>query len=471
MQQLSGIDANFLYIENGNNFSHISGLAIYDPSTAPRGKVRFKAIMARVAECTGRVPMLSRRLKTVPFEADFPYWVQDEAFDPEFHIRHLSLPQPGDWRQLCIEVARIHSRPLDRSRPLWEMHVIEGLDKVEGFPNNSFAILTKMHHAAVDGAASVELQAAIHDLEPNPKTKRVASEKPMAEAEPSTASLLWRANINNIKRPQQLFRFARKAAPSLLKYVSGVRSGELKQVDEAPKTRFNGNVSPHRVFLAENFKIDDIKAIKNSVPGATINDVAITLCGGALRKYLLAHDELPEKSLIAIVPVNVRSDDSKGKDGNHVSMMKVRLYSTIEDARQRLEAVQKGNSEAKELNKAVGAKMMIETTQLIAPSLVAAGMKAANRFGVMGDINAGANTVVTNVPGLQVPVYFCGAKMIHTYGMGNCLDGLGLFQAVTSYCDNISFSAAACREMMPDPELFAQFLRESFNELMAQVDS
>ena len=164
MRQLSGLDASFLYMETTNAPMHIAGLGIYDQSTAPGGKLRFKDIVENVHQRILPLPTMTQSLMTVPLELDHPYWVTDGSFDPEFHIRHLALPQPGDWRQLCILVSRLHARPLDRSRPLWELYIIEGLDNVAGVPTGSFAMFTKMHHAAIDGTSSVELSVAMHDL-------------------------------------------------------------------------------------------------------------------------------------------------------------------------------------------------------------------------------------------------------------------------------------------------------------------
>ncbi|MEM7084160.1 MAG: wax ester/triacylglycerol synthase domain-containing protein, partial [Pseudomonadota bacterium] len=168
MQQLSGLDASFLYLETANSPMHIGGLSIYDPSTAEGGRVTFKQILANITARAQRIPALTNTLVEVPLSLDHPYWRTDGDFDPEFHIRHIALPKPGDWRQLCIQVSRLHARPLDRAHPLWEMYVIEGLDNVEGYPPGCFAILSKMHHAAIDGASGIEIASVIHDLDPSP---------------------------------------------------------------------------------------------------------------------------------------------------------------------------------------------------------------------------------------------------------------------------------------------------------------
>ena len=464
MQQLTGLDASFLYLETPNAPMHISGLAIYDQSTAPAGKVRFKQIIDNTAQRIKRLGSLSRRLVTVPLGLDHPYWISDGSFDPEFHIRHIALPAPGDWRQLCILISRIHARPLDRAHPLWELYVIEGLNNIEGYPNNCFAIFTKMHHAAVDGASGMEITAATHDLGPEVAQQREPYALSVDET-PSKLGLLARAQLNTLKQPFRFISVARNTIPGFARAYARLRSGELRRVKEIPRTRFNDSVSPHRVFNAVTFPLQDIKDIKNAVPGATVNDVAITLCGGALRRYLLASDELPEESLAAMAPINVRDNSEKSTGGNIVSSMTVQIRSDIEDGGERLRAVHEGTSQAKEYSSAVGAKTMTDYTQFIPSTLTAQAARLASRWGLLNQMSPQYNCVITNVPGPQVPLYNTGARMIANFGTGPVLDGLGLFHVISSYCGDFTISATACRDMMPDPEFYRECLENSFDEL------
>ena len=443
---------------------HISGLCIYDQSTAPGGKVRFKQIIENTVQRIRRVESLTRRLVTVPLGLDHPYWVTDGTFDPEFHIRHIALPKPGDWRQLCILVARIHARPLDRSRPLWEMYVIEGLNDVEGYPEGCFAIFTKMHHAAVDGASGMEITAATHDLSPD-LALQLEPAALAVDRQPGKLGLVVRSQINAIKQPFRFISVARNTVPGFAKLYSGLRSGELSRVTEIPRTRFNEKASPHRVFNAVTFPLADIKAIKNAVEGATVNDVAITIVGGALRKYLEAKEELPDDSLAALAPINVRSKTEKGAGGNVVSQMTVQVRSDIENARERLEAVHDGTARAKAYSNAVGAKTMTDYTQFIPSTLTAQAARLASRWGLLNQMKPMYNCVITNVPGPQVPLYNTGARMIANFGTGPVQDGLGLFNVIGSYCGDFTISATACREMMPDPEFYGQCLQDSFGDL------
>ena len=465
MKQLTGLDASFLYLETANAPMHISGLSIYDQSTAPGGKVRFKDIVKNTNDRMMGLPVMTQKLINVPMNLDHPYWVTDGAYDPEFHIRHIALPKPGDWRQLCIVISRLHARPLDRAHPLWELYIIEGLDNVEGVPKGSFAMFSKTHHAAIDGTSGMELTAATHDLSPDySRVHKAATIK--VDSEPSALELLIRSQVNNVRKPFHFLSVARNTVPGMAKAVAGLSKGSLTRVKDIPRTRFNEKVSPHRVFDAINVPLDDVKKIKNSIAGATVNDTAITIVGGALRKYLQAHNELPAQSLAAMAPVNVRSDKDKA-GGNIVASMTVQVRSDIEDPLERLAAVHESSSKAKELTHAIGAKTMTDYSQFIPSMLTAQAARLASRWGLINRMTPQFNCVITNVPGPPIPLYNTGAKMIANYGTGPVQDGLGLFHVISSYCGQFVISATSCRVIMPDPAFYRQCLLESFEELLA----
>jgi len=469
MRQLTGMDASFLYLETPNAPMHISGLSIYDQSTAPGGKVRFKEIIENTNDRIVGLPVMTQKLVTVPLGLDHPYWVSDGTFDPEFHIRHIALPAPGDWRQLCILISRLHSRPLDRGRPLWEMYVIEGLDNVEGMSKGCFAVFSKTHHAAIDGTSGMEMTAAIHDLSPDYK-RTSAAPTVRVDNDPSSLELILRSQLNNIRKPFHFLSVARNTVPGLAKAAAGVSRGKLSRVKNIPRTRFNGKVSPHRVFDAISVPLDDVKKIKNAIPGATVNDAAITIVGGALRKYLKKHGELPEQSLAAMAPVNVRSDKDK-VGGNIVATMTVQVRSDIEDPMERLAAVHDGTANAKELTNAIGANAMTDYTQFIPSMLTAQAARLSSRWGLMNRMTPQFNCVITNVPGPPIPLYNTGAKMVANFGTGPVLDGLGLFHVIGSYCGQFVVSATSCRAMMPDPAFYCECLTESFEELREAAES
>ena len=465
MKQLTGLDASFLYAETPNSPQHIAGLSIYDPSSAAGGAVRFKEIIANYGERVRGIPAMTEHLVTVPFQLDHPYWVDDGKFDPEFHIRHIALPKPGDWRQLCILIARLHARPLDRGRPLWEAWVIDGLDNVEGFSAGSFGIFLKTHHAAVDGTSSMEINVAVHDLSPD-YTRKADRTNGIVDRTPTAAELVLRSSINSVKKPFHFLGVARNTVPGFAKAAARLYKGNLKRIKDIPRTRFNGTISPYRVFDAVSVSLDDVKRIKNSVEGATVNDAAIAILGGALRKYLLAHDELPQESLAAIVPINVRTDEDEA-GGNIVSAMTVQLRTDIEAPMDRLRAVHESTVNAKELANAVGAKVMTDYSQFMPSMLTAQAMRLSSRMGLANRMSPMYNCAITNVPGPSVPLYNTGAKLVNSFSAGPIADGMGLFQVISSYCGQFIISVTSCREMMPDPGFYTECIQESFEELLA----
>ena len=468
MQQLSGLDASFVYFETPNAPMHVAALTIYDPSTAPAGRVTFKGILDDIDGRLHLSRVFRQKMVQVPLGLDHPYWVEDSNFDLEFHVRHIALPKPGDWRQLCIQVARLHSRGVDLSHPLWEVYVIEGLDNVEGVPPGSYAVLQKTHHAAVDGVSGMEIMSALNDVEPDAeRPPDTGAWKP--EPDPEPWSLLMRAGVNNVKRPMHFARVLGRTVPTLGRAQQRLRRDELKPpVVGVPRTRFNGKVSPHRVVDAAFLPLNEMRAIKAAEPGATINDAVLTVVGGALRRYLGAKGELPEQSLVAMAPISVRSQDQMKAAGNQVTAMLVLLGTDIADPRARLAAVRQSTHEQKEFSAAIGAQTLAGYSEFVPGGLAALAARTASRFEMVNRTIPMINTVVTNVPGPQVPLFSGGARLVRMTGLGPVADGMGLIHPIVSYCGELCISFTACREMLPDPAFYASCLRESFDEL-AQV--
>ena len=471
MHQLSSQDAQFLYMETNKSLSQVTSVAIFDPSTAEGGTVRFKQIIEHVQSRLNTSPIYRRRIYHVPLELDYPYWIDDEHFDIEYHIRHSRLPHPSDWRQFCIHIARFHSRPLDMQRAPWEMYVIEGLDNIDGIPKGCYAIATKIHHAAADGMAIVNFFGGLMDIDDQgtpvmPQNQRVNSDR---FAKPSPLQMSFRGMVNGIRSPM-------KVANTLFKYAPNIIQSAKKQISEqhkqskvsVPNTRFNLETSPHRVFDSTNIKLKDMSAIRGVVEGSTINDIVLAICSGALRKYLGHHKELPSESLRAFVPVNVRSSknkSSKDKDeqpGNNISTMSPLLYTNIQDPIERLTAIRSETKEQKATRKGISARLMTDvtrhipaSTQLLAARLIM-NSEMASRM---------TNVCISNVPGPQVPLYMNGAKAVKQMGMGPLADRMGLFIAISSYNGDMAFSVTSCRRTLPDVDFFIECIRISFDEL------
>ncbi len=468
MQQLSAQDASFVYLETPHTPMHIGSVGIYDPSTAPGGFVRFKDILQFIESRLSGARSFRQRLVRVPFDLDHPYWIEDPEFDIEFHVRHIALPKPGDWRQLCIQVARLHARPMDLTKPLWEFTIVEGLDNVEGLPPGCFALVSKVHHAAIDGMSGVEMSAAVHDLDAS-MTPPDRQDDWRPENMPAVADLLARSYVNNLVQPMRVVETIGRSLPGLAKLGTQAVKGDVsvRNARPAPKTRFNTKVSGHRVFDAVPFKLADIRAIKDHVPGATVNDVVLAIVGGGLRTYLKDKGELPKDAMTAMAPISVRGEGEKAALGNLVSAMVVGLGTHIEDPIERLRFVHDEAMNSKAMTNAVGAKNLADYSQLMPSAL--AGL-AARLYTRVGAANAHApvfNCVVTNVPGSRVPLYFAGAEMVAMYGTGPVFDGMGLINPVYSYGDTLAISFTCDRAMMPDPEAYAAALRATFEAMKA----
>ena len=469
MRQLTGHDASFLYTENRHQPMHIGSLIIYDPSTAPGGKVRFKQLLSHVESRLGAAEIFRKRLARVPLNLDHPWWVDDTDFDIEYHLRHIALPKPGDWRQLCIQVARHHARPLDHERPLWEFTVIEGLDAVDGVPEGSFALVSKVHHACVDGVSGDQLNTAIHDLTPEPEPADEQSDW-SPDAPPRSSDLLARAWARNTREPFRFARLLARTVPALGRGAQVSRRLPTPPVTAggAPRTRFNATIGPHRVFESVEIELDSVKRIRQAVPGSTVNDVLLAVVGGAMRRYLDREGELPEQTLTAMAPISARPRGGSREDGdggNRVSAMFVPLGTDIADPIGRLRAVFEGTKASKALTDAVGADLQADYAQFTPSLLAGAGARLASSLGVANRVDPAYNTVVSNVPGPQHPMYMCGARVVAMHGLAPVHDGVGLFHGVYSYCGRVFLSATACRDLLPDPESYADDLRASHREL------
>jgi diacylglycerol O-acyltransferase len=407
----------------------------------------------------------------LPLSLGYPYWALDEQFDLNFHVRHSALPKPGDWRQFCILASRIHARQLNLSRPPWEMHVIEGLDNIEWLPRGSFAILTKAHHAAMDGSAFAELTWALHDLDAKkgrrvPVVRKVKVKK--QEAAPDLLTLLMHAIQDNLTAPLRMAGPAAKVLPKLgalaLSHASRFLSGGA-----APgiKTRFNGTISSERVFDSVLYDFEKIRAIRARVPGATINDVVLATIGGAMRNFLQKYKELPKTPLAALSPVNTRADKkATGTSGNNISALTFPLGTDIQAPLERLRAVHKATAGIKETAKAIGANELTDLSRFAPPATLAFAGRLISLAGLGG---AGPSplhqTIVSNVPGPTVPIYLLGARMRYWSCVAPICSGAGLFHAVTSCDDKLIISMTSTPKMLPNPAEYAQCIRESLLEM------
>lgn len=465
MKQMQGLDASFVAMEQADAPVHIGSIVIYDPSTAPGGFVRFKDILSFMEKRLHLASTMRQKMVKVPFGIDYPYWVQDINFDLEYHVRHLALPKPGDWRQLCIQAARIFARPLDLKRPPWEITVIEGLDNVEGIPKGSYAMVSKVHHAAIDGVSGVDMMNALHTLTPSIEPPNSVDEwRP--ESDPSQIGMFMRGYTRSLINPWRQANAMRKSLPGLARATKGFikKDFDFKAILETPKTRFNGTVSPHRMFGACTFPLDEIKLIRNLSPGSKLNDVMLSIVGGTMRNYLKSKNELPDTSCTAMAPISVRAESEKNKLGNQVSAMFVPLGSHISNAADRMVYVHTETGKAKSFTNALGARQTSEMAKLAPQPVMNIGASLFTKFKLADHVKPGINTVVTNVPGPPMPIYSAGAKMVGVYGMLCLVDGMRLGHIVQSYCGDVTLSFTADRSAVPDPDFYTQCMRKSFED-------
>lgn len=466
MRQLQGMDASFVALETRTSPMHIGSILIYNPVTAPGGFVRFKDILRFIESRMQLSRTVRQRLVRVPFDLDYPYWIKDPDFDLEYHVRHLALPKPGDWRQLCIQAARIFARPLDLNRPPWEFTVIEGLDNVPGVAKGSYAMVTKVHHAAIDGLSGIDLMEALHTLTAD--TPPPADPDPwQPEPVPSPASLVARSWLNAVANPVRQLEVAAKAVPGLARAVKGLATRDFALHGEmiAPRTRFNQVISPNRVIEGRSVPLAEIKAIRQAVPGAKVNDVFLAIIGGAMRRYLAAKDELPDKTLTAMAPISVRGKDEKGDMGNQVAAMIAPLGTHLADPVARLAYVFSQTTNSKAMSDALGARNMTEMSKVSPALFLALAAQAYTRLGLANRVALPFTTVVTNVPGPPVPIYSAGARLESMMGLLCLTDGLGLGHVVQSYVDEATIAFTACRNIVPDPEFYAECIEASFQDL------
>ncbi|MBA6412655.1 wax ester/triacylglycerol synthase family O-acyltransferase [Parahaliea sp. F7430] len=466
MEQLSGQDAMFIHAEIKGLPQHIGGVTIYNPATAENGIVRFKQILAMLRSRVHLSPIFRRKLAPVPLGLGQPYWTEDPNFDLEYHVRHIALPQPGDWRQLCIQAARIHAIPLARDKPLWEMYIIEGLDNVEGIPPGCFALLLKVHHSAMDGPTGAHFMSLMHDM--TPVVEEPPEAPPWIIEQPSTLAMLTRAYLDALRTPGRAVRMLRDAVPTYRRLRRGYAEKKFEKTGDIPRTRFQGKVSPHRVVDARTFDFATVRELKNAVAGATINDAMLAIVSGAMRLYLEQKNELPSQSLVTGCPIDVRSPEERATGGNMVGFMSVSLCSDIKDPAKRLAAIQRKSTEAKAYAEALGPRIAVDITDLLPGGVLAVAVRTAAITG-LSESNVMANTVVTNVPGAPYSQYLCGAELIKSFSLGPLLPNIGLFHIVYSSVQKkqgaITLSFTACREMLPDPEVYAQCLQDSFDEM------
>lgn len=461
MQRLSGLDAGFLYMETPTVRMHTLKVAVLDPP--PGEPLDFDQVRASIGAHLALLPPLRRRVLEVPGRLHHPIWVDDPSYDLDYHIHRVILPAPGSRRQLDEAIGEIAGRPLDRARPLWQMHVFEGLS------GGRIAVLITIHHAVADGVAATALLANVMSTIPGGEEPGPAP-PPDPEPLPTGRQMVVQALD---ERAHQLAHLPRL----LVRTLRGVRSMLRHRRHSAvttpvpilhtPRSSFNTSLTANRSFATASLSLDDAREIR-AARGATVNDVVLAMVGGALRSYLLERDELPVRPLVAAVPI--ASDSDVGRlEGNRVSNLFTSLATDEPDALRRLDAIHAVTSEAKTLQQIMGVETFGEWIEFTPPGPYAWFSRHYSGWHLADKHPPPINVIVSNVPGPTESLHVAGASLQEIYSVGPILEGIGLNVTVWSYRDRLFVGVLACRDTLPEPHRITEAMAASLDELLVAV--
>jgi WS/DGAT/MGAT family acyltransferase len=463
---LAGLDGAFLAFESPTMHLHIAGVQVFDPTSVPGG-VGFHEIRDQVAARVPLVPPFRRRVVEVPFGLQHPSMVEDPDFDIDFHVRRASLPAPGGPEELAALVGSIVSRPLDRSRPLWEFHVVEGLE------HGHLALVSKVHHSIIDGVSGAEVMAAFFDLEPAPV------------GPPGSGAATWEPGPvpGDVERLRSalgsLPGHADQVARTVGSTVRTVRSLNSRNREvqgvlppspfQAPRTSINRAISGHRRVRLAEVPLADVRRVTD-VLGGTVNDVVLSMVAGSLRTFFAGRHEELDSSLVAMVPVSIRREEERTALGNRVSAMLVSLATGVEDPVARLRLISAGVQAAKEQHRAVDTDVYARWAQALFPAVATRLSRLLGNLRVFDHVPPVFNVVVSNIPGPDVPLYLAGARMVAMYPVGPVAEGVGLNVTVFSYLGTLYLGVTGCWDLVPDLDRVAHGLVDALHDLVKEAD-
>jgi WS/DGAT/MGAT family acyltransferase len=441
------MDASFLYTETPTGHMHVTGVIIADVTTM-EGAYEFDRVKETIRARLHLMPIFRRRIVEVPFNFDHPVWIEDPDFDLDQHVHRVRLADPGGRAELAELVGDLASRPLDRSRPLWEMWVAEGAE------DGTIAMITKMHHAAIDGVSGADLMSQLFDFTPDSPEPEPETEPWVPDEIPTDTKLFADSVVSWVSDP---FRAVRAAGRTVSSIASIAQTALGHDGDgpspalpfTAPRTIFTRSLTPHRSVAFGQADLDDFKAIKNAYD-CKINDVVLATCSIALRSYLLDHDDLPDQPLVVMCPVSVHGQGGEAEGTNLVSSMAVRLPVHVADPVEQLELIREDTKAAKEMQNAMGADLLQDITQFAPPVLFNQAMRLYSRSGLADRHRPVQNGVISNVPGPPIPLYVAGAEVVAVYPLGPLIEGAGINITVISNRGNMDFGIIACPELAPD---------------------
>ncbi|HEV3225548.1 MAG TPA: wax ester/triacylglycerol synthase family O-acyltransferase [Acidimicrobiales bacterium] len=459
MQRLTGMDATFLYMETPSAYMHVAGLMVLDPSTV-EGGFDMDSMREFYDSRLHLAAPFRRRLAEIPMGLHHPLWIEDPDFDLDYHLRHIAVPPPGGDRQLADLAAHLVTIHLDRSRPLWESWAIEGLD------NGHMAVLTKVHHAAIDGVSGNEITVAMLQLAPDDEAPP-PDEEWVPDRIPTEIERLGYAANSLARQPFLLAKTVRRTAQTALRTRQRNQNQDVEPPPgffAAPRTSFNVSITPHRSFAFTSVSLTDVKTVKNAF-GVSVNDVVLAVCAGSLRHYLESRQEHPDAPLVAMVPVSVRTEEQQGTLGNQVSQMLCTLATDVDDPVKRLHVIHDGTQQAKSQLNAIGADSLTDWAEFAAPALAGRAARFYSRSHLADRHRPLFNVTISNVPGPPFPLYSNGARVVAHYPMGPIFDGAGLNITVMSYLDQLDFGLVACKDLISDVWSLADGLTAALEEL------
>jgi diacylglycerol O-acyltransferase / wax synthase len=453
---MPGVDAGFLYMETPTLHMHTLKIALLDVTGAPT--YSFDELKAELVRRLHLLPPFRRRAVQVPLHLNHPLWVEDREVDPDRHVLHHELPAGSGMKELEDLIGEIAGTQLDRSGPLWEMHVVDGLGE------GRVAVVTKMHHALADGVAANALLANITDEGPG-----IGSGRPLEET-PQRRELALRGLADAVRQIALLPGLLVRSLVGLLAVLRlrrGATHSPPRPLLDTPRTSFNGAITARRSFATASLPLEDFKRIRKAVPGVTLNDVVLAVVAGALRDWLLDKGQLPAKALTAGVPVGTDvASDSPRLVGNRVSTLFTCLHTDKADPVERLRAIAATTAVAKEVQHTLGADMLADWSQFAPPGLLRAFMRGYSRVRGANRHPAPFNVVISNVPGPRDPVSFSGARLTELFSVGPILEGIALNVTVWSYLDQMHFSLLTCPDNLPDLRAVATRLRPALDDLL-----
>ena len=470
MQQLSPMDAAFLYLENETTHAHGTLVWLYDASDCDPALVTRRALLDHMRSRMHVSPVFTRKVERLPLDFDYPYWVDDPDFKLLNHIRERKLPKKAEWSDFCSLVAEVHSQPLDHAHPLWEMTLVTGLNGIEGLPSQCFAILGKFHHVAIDGATGMHIIEGIHDI-PGRSAPEVRSIR--AARRPAIGESLYRAAIRNlgaIDKGLGLLGFSPQRDTSQAVHRKESSDDIIAEPAEAaplPQTLFNTGISPNSTWESRGLDLANIKGMRAAVKGATVNDVLLTIVGGGLRHYLMYRDALPENPMRAGCPINIRTEEEAGDGGNKISAMIVSMHTDIDDPLQRLQSVTRSSAAAKQRTQQRGSRKILEITSIVPSQAQAMLGHLAGRVSSKLKRAIQFNCSVSNLPGPQQELYMLGGRLKAIAAAMPVMNGYGLFVGLTTCAGQLNISMSSCDSILPDPEKLGDCMEQSYRELMA----